>query len=119
MTLIYFSLVLFFMAIRMPIAFAIGAGSMICMYFLFHVPLAVVVQYACSRATLSLVALSLFMLSGVLMEYGGISRRLVNFASALVGFVYGGLAHVTILASMFFPGIFRAQRLPLGRQWGR
>ena len=106
MTLIYFFLVLFFMAIRMPIAFAIGAGSMICMYFLFHVPLAVVVQCMfTSNDSFPLIAVPLFMLSGVLMEYGGISRRLVNFASALVGFVYGGLAHVTILASMFFAGI--------------
>ncbi len=106
MTLIYFFMVLFFMAVRMPIAFAIGAGSMICMYFLFHVPLAVVVQCMfTSNDSFPLIAVPLFMLSGVLMEYGGISRRLVNFASALVGFVYGGLAHVTILASMFFAGI--------------
>lgn len=106
MNLVFFSLVLFFMAIRMPIAFAIGLGSVISMYLLYHVPLAVVVQNMfTSNDSFPLIAVPLFMLAGVLMESGGISRRLVNFASALVGFVYGGLAHVTILASMFFAGI--------------
>jgi C4-dicarboxylate transporter, DctM subunit len=106
MTLAYFLLVLFFMAIRMPIAFAIGAGSALSMVFLFKVPLAVVVQCMfTSNDSFPLIAIPLFMLSGVLMESGGISRRLVNFASSLVGFIHGGLAHVTILASMFFAGI--------------
>lgn len=106
MSLIYFLLILFFMAIRMPIAFAIGLGSAMAMYLFFRVPLAVVVQCMfTSNDSFPLIAVPLFMLSGALMEYGGISRRLVNFASALVGFVHGGLAHVTILASMFFAGI--------------
>jgi C4-dicarboxylate transporter, DctM subunit len=106
MTLAYFFLVLFFMAVRMPIAFAIGAGSALSMYLLFKVPLAVVVQCMfTSNDSFPLIAVPLFMLSGVLMESGGISRRLVNFASSLVGFIHGGLAHVTILASMFFAGI--------------
>lgn len=106
MNLVFFLLVLFFMVIRMPIAFAIGLGSMAGMYFLFHVPLAVVVQNMfTSNDSFPLLAVPLFMLSGQLMESGGISRRLVNFASALVGFISGGLAHVTVMASMFFAGI--------------
>ena len=39
------------------------------------------------------------------MEVGGTARRLVHFASALVGGSRGGLGHVTVLSSMFFSGI--------------
>ena len=49
-----------------------------------------------------LLAIPLFIFAGAIMNTGGISRRLIAFASALVGFVRGGLAMVNIAASMFF-----------------
>lgn len=52
-----------------------------------------------------LLAVPLFVLAGSLMSSGGITRRLVRFASSLVGWVRGGLALVNIQASMFFAGI--------------
>jgi tripartite ATP-independent transporter DctM subunit len=53
----------------------------------------------------SLIAIPLFVLAGAIMNASGISRRLIAFASALVGFVRGGLSMVTISASMFFAEI--------------
>jgi tripartite ATP-independent transporter DctM subunit len=53
----------------------------------------------------SLLAIPFFVLAGALMAEGGMSRRLVAFASVLVGFVRGGLSLVNILASTFFGGI--------------
>jgi len=50
----------------------------------------------------SLLAIPLFIIAGAIMNTGGISRRLIAFASALVGFVKGGLAMVAIATSMFF-----------------
>ncbi len=52
-----------------------------------------------------LIAIPLFILAGTIMNECGISRRLVELASALVGFVRGGLAMVSISASMFFAEI--------------
>jgi C4-dicarboxylate transporter, DctM subunit len=52
-----------------------------------------------------LLAIPLFILAGAVMEEGGTARRLVDFASALVGGFRGGLGHVTVLSSMFFAGI--------------
>ena len=49
-----------------------------------------------------MVAVPLFILAGALMNQAGISRRLVDFAASLVGFVRGGLAMTTTLSSMFF-----------------
>jgi C4-dicarboxylate transporter DctM subunit len=52
-----------------------------------------------------LLAIPLFILAGAIMNSSGISRRLIAFASALLGFVRGGLAMVVIGASMFFAEI--------------
>jgi tripartite ATP-independent transporter DctM subunit len=52
-----------------------------------------------------LVAIPLFILAGAIMNATGISRRLIAFASALFGFVRGGLAMVSIGASLFFAEI--------------
>jgi tripartite ATP-independent transporter DctM subunit len=49
-----------------------------------------------------LIAIPLFILAGAIMNSSGISRRLINFASALLGFIRGGLAMVGIGSSMFF-----------------
>jgi tripartite ATP-independent transporter DctM subunit len=52
-----------------------------------------------------LLAIPMFILAGAIMNASGISRRLIAFASALLGFVRGGLAVVNIGASMFFAEI--------------
>ncbi len=52
-----------------------------------------------------LLAVPLFILSGAIMNASGISRRLIAFVTALVGFVRGGLAIVSIVTSMFFAEI--------------
>ena len=52
-----------------------------------------------------LMAVPFFILAGELMATGGISRRLLNIADAFLGRKYGGLAHVTIVACMFFAAI--------------
>jgi tripartite ATP-independent transporter DctM subunit len=53
----------------------------------------------------SLIAIPLFILAGAIMNSSGISQRLIAFASALVGWVRGGLSMVTTAASMFFAEI--------------
>ncbi|MFD1479765.1 TRAP transporter large permease [Paracoccus nototheniae] len=52
-----------------------------------------------------LMAIPFFMLAGELMNRGGITLRLVEFAQALMGHFRGGLAHVNILSSMLFAGL--------------
>ncbi|PAE26592.1 TRAP transporter large permease [Bacillus sp. 7894-2] len=52
-----------------------------------------------------LLAIPLFMLTGELMNRGGITNRLVVFARMLVGHVRGGLAYVTVIANMFLASI--------------
>jgi tripartite ATP-independent transporter DctM subunit len=52
-----------------------------------------------------LMAIPFFMLAGELMNKGGITMRLVEFAQALMGHLRGGLAHVNVLSSMLFAGL--------------
>ena len=56
-------------------------------------------------SSFTLVALPLFVLAGTIMNAGGISGRLFDFARALVGWMRGGLAHVDVLTSIFFGGM--------------
>jgi tripartite ATP-independent transporter DctM subunit len=52
-----------------------------------------------------LLAIPMFILAGAIMNSSSITRRLMDFAIALVGFIRGGLAHVNIVQSMFFAEI--------------
>ena len=52
-----------------------------------------------------LMAIAFFILAGELMNAGGVSKRIINFAMALVGHVRGGLGYVAILASLIFAGL--------------
>jgi tripartite ATP-independent transporter DctM subunit len=53
----------------------------------------------------TLLAIPFFILAGNLMNYGGITQRVFDFARALVGHIRGGLGHVNVVASMIFSGM--------------
>ena len=98
-------LVFLFFFIGMPITFGLGVASLIGL-FLANVPLLLMVQRLWTAVdTFSLVAVPLFILAGDLMSQGGISRRLVDFAQALVGHFTSGLAMVAVVACMFFAAV--------------
>lgn len=91
--------------IRMPISFTLGISSLLTALYL-KVPLATLFQRMVNGVqSFSLLAIPFFILAGEIMGQGGISRRLIALANALVGWMRGGLAQVNILASMFFGGI--------------
>ncbi|MBC2703578.1 TRAP transporter large permease [Desulfobacula sp.] len=97
---------LFLFAINTPIAIAIGVASVTAILIQGDFSLMMVVQRMFSGTdSFHLMAVPLFMFTGTIMEAGGISRRIIDFANALVGWLPGGLAAVTIVAAMFFAGI--------------
>lgn len=94
------------MIIGVPIALSLGLSSLLTMVFATDSSPNVIIQKAFSSLdSFPLMAIPFFILAGVLMSSGGISRRLLNLASVLIGFITGGLAMVTVLASMFFAAI--------------
>lgn len=99
-------LLVFFLAMTIPIGISLGLATAITMYFTSPVPLTMIAQTAFTGIdSFPLLAIPFFMLAGSLMGYGGISKRLVGFAESLVGFMVGGLAMVTVTACMFFAAI--------------
>jgi len=97
---------LFLFAINTPIAIAIGVASILAILVQGDFSMMMVVQRMFSGTdSFHLMAVPLFMFTGTLMEAGGISRRIIDFANALVGWLPGGLAAVTIVSAMFFAGI--------------
>ncbi|MFC1515395.1 TRAP transporter large permease [Thermodesulfobacteriota bacterium] len=97
-------LVLF--AMRTPIAIAIGVASVLAILIQGDFSLMMVVQRMFGGTdSFHLMAVPLFMFVGVIMEAGGISRRIVEFTNTLVGWLPGGLAAVSIVSAMFFAGI--------------
>lgn len=94
------------MLIGVPIAVSLGASTLFTMVFATRLPLgSVITQAFTSLDSFSLLAIPLFILAGVLMSQGGVSKRLLKMADVLVGYLVGGLAHGTVLASMFFAAI--------------
>jgi tripartite ATP-independent transporter DctM subunit len=93
------------MALGVPVAYSLGAAAVIGAWWI-DIPIAaIMIQIAAGVNKFSLLAIPFFVLAGAIMAEGGMSRRLVNFAGVLVGFIRGGLSLVNILASTFFGAI--------------
>ncbi|MDX6749639.1 TRAP transporter large permease [Geminicoccaceae bacterium 1502E] len=93
--------------INIPIAVALGIVAMagIWQAYGFDALLDSAITLYEGATSFPLLAIPLFVLAGAIMNCSGISRRLIAFTSALVGFVRGGLAMVNVAASMFFAEI--------------
>ncbi len=93
--------------INVPIAVALGVVAVAAMVAASGpavLPNAGLVLFS-GATSFPLIAIPLFILAGAIMNASGISRRLIAFASALFGFIRGGLAMVSISASLFFAEI--------------
>ncbi|MDT8861007.1 TRAP transporter large permease [Alkalihalobacillus sp. MEB130] len=101
----FFSLILF-LFLSVPIATSLGIATVIGLSLGETLPLTSVPQRIfVSLNSFPLMAIPFFILAGVIMQAGGMSRRLVNFATSLVGHATGGLAMVAIITSLFFAAI--------------
>ncbi len=105
LTALVVSLVACFL-INVPIGFALGIAALASLVASGSMPLTMIPQRMVAGAnSFPLLAIPFFMLAGAIMERGGVSRRIVSLASALVGHITGGLAAVSILACTFFAAI--------------
>ena len=88
------------MALGVPIAFALLLSGAALMWHLDMFDAQILAQNVLEGAnSFPLLAVPFFMLAGEVMNTGGLSRRIVNFALALVGHIRGGLGYVTIIAA--------------------
>ncbi|MCW4150545.1 MULTISPECIES: TRAP transporter large permease [Halomonadaceae] len=93
------------LALGLPIAFGLGIAAVV-MAVLSDIPLSILIEQSIRGVnSFPLLAIPFFIMVGEVMSNGGIARRLMELAGALVGFVRGGLGQVAITGSMFFGGI--------------
>jgi C4-dicarboxylate transporter DctM subunit len=94
------------LVLNVPVAFALGLAGFAALLWQGQYPLAIVDQRMFTAFdSFPLMAIPFYILAGGLMDSGGISTRIVRFASTLVGHFRGGLAMVAIVSCMFFSGV--------------
>ena len=90
-----------FLVFGMPVAFALGLTMVVLLVLLTDLPLVLVSQQMLTGAdNYALIAVPFFMLAAEIMSAGGITRRIITFFLALIGWVRGGLALVSVGANM-------------------
>ena len=105
--ILLFGFVLLLVLINVPIAVSLGVVATVAMLMTQGVdslPNLPIVTFN-GATKFPLLAIPLFILAGAIMNSSGISQRLINLASALFGWIRGGLAHVNVGVSLFFAEI--------------
>jgi C4-dicarboxylate transporter DctM subunit len=112
-TVVLFGTLAIFIFINIPISVSLGLSSAIT---LLYIGMPVTAMPSILQATVqkfSLLTIPLFVLAGVIMDKGGISKRLINMANSLIGPIHGGLGDVSVVTAMYFAAI----SVPAPRQW--
>ncbi len=105
MIFVTFILLFLMIFIGVPIAVAMGVSG-VAYFFMSGMPMSMFIQQITAGAgSFPLLAVPFFILAGILMSAGGSAKRLIDFANSVVGFLWGGLAQVSIVGSMFFAGV--------------
>ncbi|WP_440906324.1 TRAP transporter large permease [Catenovulum sp. SX2] len=98
----------FLLALNVPISFSIGLATLVTMlYSIDFIPAATTIaqRLAGGINSFALLAIPFFVLSGLIMGQGGIARRLIECAMALIGMLPGGLALVNVMSCTLFGAI--------------
>lgn len=106
MSILFLFLMLFvLLVIGVPVAVALGLSSLTFILFNGMPSLVVLHNMINGINSFPLIAIPFFILAGHLMNTGGITTKIFNFARATVGWAHGGLGHVNIGASVIFAGM--------------
>ncbi|MDR2456070.1 MAG: TRAP transporter large permease [Deltaproteobacteria bacterium] len=110
-SVVLFSTLIILMLLNCPISVCLGLSTVLTLVYAnnflnYGMALVLVPQKMFTSVdSFPLMAIPFFMIAGSLMEHGGISKRLVSVAQSIIGSISGGLAMVTVMASMFFAAI--------------
>lgn len=105
-TLVFLGSLLVAMAMGIPIAFSLLVSGVTLMFHMNMFDTQILASNIMDGANnFPLMAIPFFILAGELMNVGGISKRIIAFAMALVGHIRGGLGYVAIITSVIFAGL--------------
>src|SRR5690625_4709977 len=103
--IILFITFMIFLLLSVPVAISVGLSSSIMVFLEGTSPTVIIQRLFTSIDSYPLLAVLFFILAGKLMEVGGISKRLVDFAYSLVASRTGGLGMAAVVACMLFASI--------------
>jgi C4-dicarboxylate transporter, DctM subunit len=105
-TLIIFLLLIALMLTGMPISIALGLTVLTFLFFLTSVPIeSVALKLFTGIENFEIMAIPFFILAGNFLTHGGVARRMINFATSMVGHWYGGLGLAGVMACALFAAI--------------
>ena len=105
-TLIIFAILTALMLTGMPISIALGLTVLTFLFTLTQVPLeAVALKLFTGIEKFEIMAIPFFILAGNFLTHGGVARRMIRFASDMVGHFYGGLGLAGVLACALFAAV--------------
>src|SRR6187399_1455432 len=101
-----FGLLIALMLTGMPISIALGLTVLTFFFFLTQVPIeAVALKLFTGIESFEIMAIPFFILAGNFLTHGGVARRMIAFATSMVGHWYGGLGLAAVLACALFAAI--------------
>lgn len=105
-SLLIFSLLLVLMLTGMPVSIALGLTVLTFLFTMTEVPVqAVALKLFTGIEKFEIMAIPFFILAGNFLTHGGVARRMINFASSMVGHWHGGLALSGVLACALFAAV--------------
>jgi C4-dicarboxylate transporter DctM subunit len=105
-TLIIFTLLIALMLTGMPISIALGLTVLTFLFFLTTVPIeAVALKLFTGIESFEIMAIPFFILAGNFLTHGGVARRMINFATSMIGHWYGGLGLAGVMACALFAAV--------------
>lgn len=104
--LIIFSLLLLLMLTGMPISIALGLTVLTFLFTMTSVPIeSVALKLFTGIEKFEIMAIPFFILAGNFLTHGGVARRMINFATSMVGHWHGGLALAGVIACALFAAV--------------
>src|SRR5207247_11091591 len=104
--LLIFVLLISVMMTGMPISIALGLSVLTFLFTMTDVPIdAVGLKLFTGIEKFEIMAIPFFILAGTFLTHGGVARRMINFATALVGHFHGGLAMAGVFACALFAAV--------------
>ncbi|ALK98801.1 C4-dicarboxylate ABC transporter permease [Massilia sp. WF1] len=103
---IIFALLIVLMLTGMPVSISLGLTVLTFLFTMTHVPIeSVAMKLFTGIDNFEIMAIPLFILAGNFLTHGGVARRMINFATSMVGHWHGGLALAGVLACALFAAV--------------
>lgn len=102
---LFIALIIILILFAIPIALALGMVGLLSLFVGGHSMISFHGQMTDGLGSFVILAVPLFILTGEILASGQVARRLIDFASSLVGWIAGGLGHANIVTSMMFANV--------------